>query len=80
MYDIYTNLFILFVFSVIVFFTLGPTNLVVLLVQAVVIWVVFQYMNMLIPWWIVWIFGIVVLFGFLYYRNTTTPTYVGGRR
>lgn len=76
MYDRITSAVLFFLLAPGVLLTLPPgaSPAIAALVHAVVFWVVQTYLFRYVPWWVLWVVGLLTLV-FGVFRRTSTPTY-----
>ena len=76
MYDLLTSAILFVILTPGVLVTLPPTGgIMAALVHAVVFYVIQAYLASYVPWWGIWIAGVVIVGGRMWSSRSATPTY-----
>lgn len=77
MYDLATSAVLFFLLVPGILVTLPPGGSVVMaaIVHAVVFWVVQRFLSQYVPWWAIWIVGLLVAGGRFYFSQAPTSTF-----
>ncbi len=76
MYDLLTSAILFVILTPGVVLTLPPTGgIMAALVHAVVFYVIQAYLASYVPWWGIWIAGVVIVGGRLWASRSATPSY-----
>ncbi len=76
MYDLLTSAILFVILTPGVVLTLPPSGgIMAALVHAIVFYVIQAYLASYVPWWAIWVAGVVIVGGRLWSSRPATPTY-----
>ncbi len=76
MYDLLTSAILFVILTPGVVLTLPPTGgIMAAIVHAVVFYVIQAFLAQYIPWWAIWVAGVLIVGGRLWAARPATPTY-----